>query len=172
MKNVHSFFDNGIAPATLSTSYGRTSSWPGFRPVDSWTVSLGVRPTPSFHRGATHVLQLCILGSGLLEDRDVGVDVVPRRKEVLIGLSCLGVITRQRVSPAELQVCQSTNRIADNESSVIENLLEFRIGLSAVMCGHIGQIGRVEITGAQNESDNKQTLPPNGKEKRMRERPS
>jgi hypothetical protein len=57
-------------------------------------------------------------------------------------------------------VCQSTNRIADNESSVIENLLEFRIGLSAVMCGHIGQIGRVEITGAENESDNKQTLPP------------
>jgi hypothetical protein len=44
--------------------------------------------------GATQLLQLCILGFGLLEDRDVRVGVFPEQKEILIGRSCLGVITR------------------------------------------------------------------------------
>jgi hypothetical protein len=44
--------------------------------------------------GAMQLLQLCILGFGLLEDRDVRVGVFPERKEILIGRSCLGVITR------------------------------------------------------------------------------
>ena len=44
-----------------------------FRECDFWAASLGVRPTLSFHRGATQLLQFCILSFGLLEDRDLWV---------------------------------------------------------------------------------------------------
>src|SRR5271169_177600 len=79
---------------------------------------VGSPPYSELHRGATQLLQLCILGFGLLEDRDVRVRIFPERKEVLIGRSCLGVITRQRVSPAQLQVRQCAYGITDHESSV------------------------------------------------------
>ena len=63
----------------------------------------GLNPFRSCNRLATQLLPLCILGFRLLENRDVGVRMFPERKEVLIGGSCLGVITRQRVSPAQLR---------------------------------------------------------------------
>src|ERR1039457_3288558 len=46
---------------------------PHFLEPDFWPASLGVRPTLSFHRGATQLLQLCILSFGLLEDRNLWV---------------------------------------------------------------------------------------------------
>src|SRR6516164_1028504 len=39
-------------------------------------------------RGVIELLQLCILGFGLLEDGNVGVCILPQRKEILIGVFC------------------------------------------------------------------------------------
>ena len=51
-------------------------------------------------------------------------------------------------------MCQSTSRIAENKSSVIENFLELPGCFDALMCGKIGEttdVGGLEITGAQQE---------------------
>jgi len=65
MKNAHGFFDNGTAPASLSPSYGRTSSWPGFRSIEDprnqlpaiirnqhvlWTRPKAIRPLKNHGR--------------------------------------------------------------------------------------------------------------------------
>jgi len=100
------------------------------------------------------LVEIRVFGLGLLQNGNVRVRIFPERKEILIGGFRFDLITLQCVSPAELQVCQSANRIANNESSMIENLLEFRSGLDALMRGQIGQathIGGVEISRSQKE---------------------
>jgi hypothetical protein len=49
------------------------------------------RMTVSYHRQS---LQPCVLRLGLSEDGDVGVSVFPERKEILVGGSCFGLISR------------------------------------------------------------------------------
>jgi hypothetical protein len=46
------------------------------------------------------------------------------RKEVLIGGPGFDRISYQRISPAQLQVGERADRIADYDSRVIENLLK------------------------------------------------
>jgi len=72
----------------------------GVPEADFWPAALEVRPRPSFHGGATQLLQLRILGFGLLEDRDVRIGIFPEREETLIGGFCYGLITRQRIGSA------------------------------------------------------------------------
>jgi hypothetical protein len=81
----------------------------------------------------TPSIQLCILGFSLLENWDVGVRIFPHAEEVLKGRFCLRLVIRQCVGPGHLHVCQSANRIAENDASVVENFLEFHGGLGAVM---------------------------------------
>ena len=81
------------------------------------------------------LVEICVFGLGLLQNGNVRVRIFPESKEILIGGFCPGLITRKHVSPAELDVCQSTNGIADNNTSVIENFLEFPGGVGALMCG-------------------------------------
>ena len=106
----------------------------------------------AFSRLVTELLQLCVLRLGLLQNRNVRVCIFPERKEILIGGFRLGLVTRQCLSPAESHVRESANRIADHDPAVIENFLEFRSGLGALMCRQIGQatdIGGVEIARSQ-----------------------
>src|ERR1700722_15986208 len=74
---------------------------------------------------ATALVQLRILRLGLLQYRDVGVGVSPERKEILVGNLCLGLVSRQHVGSAQLQVCQRADGVADHGPAVIKNFLEF-----------------------------------------------
>jgi len=49
-------------------------------------------------------LQLGVFRLGLLKDADVGVGVFPQSEEILVGRLCLGLISRQGVGSAQLQV--------------------------------------------------------------------
>ena len=42
---------------------------------------------------STQLLQGCVFGFGLLEDRDVGIDVFPESEEIVIGSAGLGGVT-------------------------------------------------------------------------------
>jgi len=68
-------------------------------------------------------LQLCVLGFGLLKDRDVRVRIFPERKEILIGGFRFGLITRQCVSPAQLQVRQCADGIADHDPAELHRVV-------------------------------------------------
>ena len=45
-------------------------------------------------------LLLCVLRPGLFQDGNVAVSVIPQRKEILVGGSCLGLISRQSIRRA------------------------------------------------------------------------
>ena len=69
------------------------------------------------------LLQLGVLYLGLLEDRDVRVSVFPERKEFLIGRLRLSFISRQSVSPGQLQMRQCADGFVQQEGQVLEEIL-------------------------------------------------
>jgi hypothetical protein len=50
---------------------------------------------------ASKLIELCVLGLGLLQDGNVEVSVFPEREEILIGLKSLHLVTLQRISPCQ-----------------------------------------------------------------------
>ena len=97
---------------------------------------------------AEQLLQLGILGFGLLQDGDVGVGVFPECQEVFVGIFRSAPVSRQRVRPAQLQVRQRPDRIAKDDPAVIENFLEFGDGIDVAGRGQTGltvSVYRIEI---------------------------
>src|ERR1700739_4866265 len=78
-----------------------------------------------------------VLRPGLSQDRNVWVGVFPKRKELLIGGSCLSHITREYVGSAQLQMRQGADGVAENNATVIENLLKLSRGIRAFACGQV-----------------------------------
>jgi hypothetical protein len=68
------------------------------------------------------------------QNREIGVGVFPERKEVLVGGDGLAGITGQSECPAQFESRQRANRIGYDDPAVIENVLEFRGGLCALVC--------------------------------------
>src|SRR5215471_17921411 len=79
-------------------------------------------------------LQPGVFRLGLLENRDVGVGILPNGQEILIGTPGLDSVARNNVRSAQLQVRQGAYRIGEHDAAVIEDLLKFRGGLLAKSC--------------------------------------
>jgi hypothetical protein len=71
------------------------------RPFSTHSTS-SIRVTNNMIAG--QLLQLCGLRFGLLQDGDVGIGVLPKGEEILIGDSGFLLIARQNVGSAQLQV--------------------------------------------------------------------
>ena len=69
----------------------------------------------------------------MLEDRDVGVGVIPEGEKILVGSLCLGLVSRQHKRPAQLQVRQCAYRIADNDP--IGALAHLQLGRALALSG-------------------------------------
>src|ERR1700750_646461 len=68
-------------------------------------------------------LELRILCLGLLQQWNVGVGVFPNGEEILIGRFCLGLISRQRVRPTQVEMRKSSNgRVYHNPPMVVDFL--------------------------------------------------
>lgn len=78
-----------------------------------------------------------VLGFGLLQSRDVGVRILPRGKEILIGSARFGVVTLQGVGTAKAKMSQCVERTHGLHALMIENLLIFRDCIRALMRGTI-----------------------------------
>src|ERR1700757_1327257 len=80
------------------------------------------------------LLQLCVLGFGLLQDGDVGVGVFPEGEEVFvsserpdaggIGIRALRVLRLQRVRPRHAQMRQGSRPAVPHDAAVVKNFLE------------------------------------------------
>ena len=70
------------------------------------------------------LLQLRILGFGLLEDGDVGIGVLPKGKKILIRLARRGAVAGEGVGASQTKVGQRCQRIIDNDASVIDEFLK------------------------------------------------
>jgi len=57
------------------------------------------------------LLQLRVLGFGLLQDWDVGVGVFPEREEILVGGECLGGIACHGVGTTDLKADGATRGV-------------------------------------------------------------
>ena len=94
----------------------------------------------------------------MVEHRDAGVRVFPEDKEVLIGRSCLGLISSLCVSSTQLQARHCAYRVAENEASVIEKFLEFHGGVGVLVRGQVrlaAYISGIETSEERNEIDSR-----------------
>src|SRR5580692_1277005 len=87
--------------------------------------------------GRVLLLQLRVLGLCLLQDGDVGIAVFPQNEEILIGGFCFGGVALHGISSSQLKMSQYADGIADHDSGVIQNLLKFPGGLSAMVRGQM-----------------------------------
>jgi hypothetical protein len=90
-------------------------------------------------------LQLGVFCLGLLEDRDIGVAVLPEHEEILIrslGILIrslgLGFVSRQSECSAQLQVCRCTPCEVTHQVVMVDELLKFCCRPVAVMEHEIG----------------------------------
>ena len=56
------------------------------------------------------LLQLCILGLGLLQDRNVGISVLPEGKKIAVSGSRFSGVVLHHVCATELKIGKSTDR--------------------------------------------------------------
>ena len=76
-------------------------------------------------------LQLRILLFCVLQNRYFRIGSFPEGEKILIGRFRLFPVTHQCIGSAQLQVRKCRNRIAYDDSAMIENLLKFGGGFSA-----------------------------------------
>src|SRR5215469_13428522 len=79
-----------------------------------------------------------MLRLGLFENRNVLVGVFPEREEVLIGGLCLGGVALQHISATEAEMGKRTDRLVQDESAMVEDLLELGGSLATLMRSQIG----------------------------------
>ncbi len=65
------------------------------------------------------LLQLRVLGFGLLQDGDVGVGIFPEGEEIFVGGECFGLVASERIRPAQSQARQCSRRAAPGDSTMV-----------------------------------------------------
>jgi hypothetical protein len=102
------------------------------------------------------LLQLRVLGFDAVEDGNVRVGALPQSDEVLVRRFRVGCVVLQGVSAAQAEVREGADRIAEDNPTMVKNLLEFRGGFRALMCRQVrlaAHIGRVEAAKEKIEVD-------------------
>src|SRR5260370_20763152 len=79
------------------------------------------------------LFQLCVLGFRLLQDRDVGVGVFPKRKKILVGCARFPNISYKGIGTRDIQLRKRYELARRFETPVIQNLLELRSGFFSVL---------------------------------------
>src|SRR5579871_243619 len=96
------------------------------------------------------LLQVRVLGFGLLEDGDVGVGVLPEAEEVLVCSSRFGGVALNGIGTTELKMGQRASNEVHHNSSVIQELLELDGGRASIVRQQVSfaaQIGGVQRPG-------------------------
>ena len=87
--------------------------------------------------GEDRLMQLRVFHFRLFQDRNVGVCVLPKVEEVLVGGFGFNGVAGERVRTAQLQMGQRTDGFVTNDSSVTKNFLELSCGFGAAMSGEV-----------------------------------
>ena len=112
------------------------------------------------------LLQLCVLGFGLLQDRDVGGGVFPEGEEVFVGRECpdagsIGIRTLrgsrlQCIGTCHAQMRQRSRPAVPDDAAVIENLLKLcgsSVALSGCQVCLSAYVHRIEAGNVHHEPD-------------------
>ena len=71
------------------------------------------------------LLQFCVLGFSLLQDRDVRVGVFPESEEILVSSFRFRVIAGQGVGASQAEMRQRADGLVPHYAWMVENLLKF-----------------------------------------------
>src|ERR1043166_1187616 len=77
--------------------------------------------------------QLFVFTSGLLQDRDVRISILPDCKEILIGFACLCRVPAQDCGACQAQVRERVQRRSGLPTSMVEYLLKLVRSVSALL---------------------------------------
>ena len=97
--------------------------------------------------GSSPLWQPGVLRLRLHQNRNVGVGVLPEREKIPVGTPGLDLVPRESECSAQLQVCQSTNRIRADDPAMGEDLLKLCDRLRVLVSGHKrldAHVGRVQ----------------------------
>src|ERR1019366_65154 len=81
--------------------------------------------TASDEEGFSQLLQLRVLGLGLLQDGHVGIGIFPESEEILICDTCFGRVALHGVSASEADSGQCSPGKVRHQSPVVDELLKF-----------------------------------------------
>src|SRR6516164_291999 len=84
------------------------------------------------------LLQLRVLGLGLLQDGDFGIGVFPKSEKILIGGLRLRGVAIDGICAAKLKMRQRSKHIVRYDSPVINDVLKFGCCLLSIPCLQIG----------------------------------
>ena len=88
-------------------------------------------------------LQFGVFGASLLENGNIRIGVLPEGKEILVGFARARFIAGKSAGASKAQMRQGADRFVNHHAGVIENFLEFRRGLRALVRGEIRQTAQV-----------------------------
>ena len=69
----------------------------------------------------------------LLDHRDLGIGVLPQRKEIVVGAFRLDGVARERERSRQLQARHRVHGIDEDDAAVVDNPLELGGGLHGLM---------------------------------------
>jgi hypothetical protein len=102
-------------------------------------------------RRQTRLFQFRVLCLSSDEDGNVGVRVLPKREEILIGRLGLGGVALHGVGASKAKVRQGTQGKVDDNATMIEKFLKFRGGFGSLLQKQIRVTAHVN--GIQRPSD-------------------
>jgi len=110
------------SPTNLDNAAGALTSRPNMRRMLRQRVAGGQceRATITSER----LLQLSVLGFGLLQDGDVGVGVFPEGEEVFVGGLRLGRVTCHRVRTTDLKMSNCSDGFIGHRATMVEDFLK------------------------------------------------
>ncbi len=89
-------------------------------------------------------MQLRVLCLGLLQDRNVGVGVLPEGEEILICRLGFGRVALYGIRSTQLKMSQCADGIPDHNPGVIQNFLKLPRGFCALARGQIRLATRID----------------------------
>src|SRR5215470_1661943 len=83
--------------------------------------------------GGQRLSQIRVFFFGFDKNGDVGIGVFPKREKILIRCAGLSGLALQRVRAAQRKTRKRSDGLIENDSSMVEDFLEFRRGFTSLM---------------------------------------
>jgi hypothetical protein len=112
------------------------------------------------------LLQLRVLGLGLLQDGNAGVGILPEREKILVSserpdtggicIRTLGTLRLQNIRAGQAEMCQCSGPAVPNDPAMVQDFLKLRssrIALSHVQIGRTAQVSWIETGNIGDERD-------------------
>ena len=95
------------------------------------------------------LVQLRVLSSGLFQDWDFRISILPEREEIVICKFRIRPVTSHEVGPRQLGGGERADRIADHNSAMLSNPPELGDGFRSAVCRKVGfasNVARIQIS--------------------------